>query len=72
MKFLCLEDSILSEPESDTSEVLDPFRVYLHEVSKYPLMTREEEREMALRARMEGDKDAEREWSSRISGLWSK
>ena len=58
MKFFRLDDSILSEPESDTSEILDPFRAYLHEVSKYPLMTTEEEREMAERVRMEGDKDA--------------
>ena len=58
MKFFRLDDSILSEPESDTSEILDPFRAYLHEVSKYPLMTKEEEREMAERVRMEGDKDA--------------
>ena len=58
MTFLHSEDSIPSEPESETSEVRDPFSAYLHEVSKYPLMTREEEREMAQRVRMEGDKDA--------------
>ena len=48
----------LVRAESETSEVRDPFRAYLHEVSKHPLMTREEEREMAQRVRMEGDKDA--------------
>jgi RNA polymerase sigma-32 factor len=59
MTFLHSEDSILSEPESETPEGLDPFCVYLHEVSKHPIMTREEEREMAQRVRMEGDEDAE-------------
>jgi RNA polymerase sigma-32 factor len=59
MTFLHSEDSIQSEPESETSEVRDPFSTYLHEVSKYPLMTKEEERETAQRVRMGGDKDAE-------------
>ena len=59
MMFLHSEDSISSEPESETPEVRDPFRAYLREVSKYPLMTKEEERETAQRVRMEGDKDAE-------------
>jgi RNA polymerase sigma-32 factor len=59
MAFLHSEDSIATEPESETSEVRDPFTAYLHEVSKYPLMTREEEREMAQRVQMKGDKDAE-------------
>jgi RNA polymerase sigma-32 factor len=56
MAFLDPEDSIPSE--SDTPEVRDPFKAYLHEVSKYPLMTKEEERETAQRARTKGDKDA--------------
>jgi RNA polymerase sigma-32 factor len=58
MTFLSSEDSILREPESETSEVLGLFSVYLHEVSKHPLMTREKEQEMAQRVRMEGDKEA--------------
>jgi RNA polymerase sigma-32 factor len=58
MTFFHSEDSISSEPESDTSEVCDPVSAYLHEVSKYPLMTREEEREMAQRVGGEGDKNA--------------
>ena len=58
MTFLHSEDSISSEPESETSEVRDSFRAYLHEISKHPLMTKEEERQMAQRVRMEGDKDA--------------
>ena len=60
MAFLHSEDPISSEPESETPEFRDLFRAYLHEVSKYPLMTREEERETARRVRMEGDKDAGR------------
>jgi RNA polymerase sigma-32 factor len=59
MTFFHPEDSIQSEPESETSEVRDPFNAYLHEVSKHPLMTREEEREMAHRVQTEGDTDAE-------------
>jgi RNA polymerase sigma-32 factor len=55
MTFFHSEYSIRAEP----SEVRDPFKAYLHEVSRYPLMTREEEREMAQRVRMEGDKGAE-------------
>ena len=58
MKFLHAEDSIPSDPESETPEVRDSFRAYLHEVSKHPLMTKEEEREMARRVRTKGDKDA--------------
>ncbi|MGA2110262.1 MAG: sigma-70 family RNA polymerase sigma factor [Syntrophorhabdales bacterium] len=52
-----LENSTASEPESETSEVRDPLRAYLREVSKHPLMTREEERAIAQRVRM-GDKEA--------------
>jgi RNA polymerase sigma-32 factor len=55
MNSLRAEDSIPSGTESD---VYSSFRTYLHEISKYPLMSREEEREMAQRARMDGDKEA--------------
>jgi RNA polymerase sigma-32 factor len=58
MKFPYLADSISSEPESETSEVRDPLTSYFREVSKHPLMTREEEREMAHRVRMYENKDA--------------
>ena len=53
------EDPISSEPESETPEGRDPISVYLHDVSKHHLTTREEEREMARRVRMEGNEDAE-------------
>ena len=58
MKFLHVEEPVSSEPESDASEVRDPLSTYLREVSKHPLMTREEERATALRARIGGDTDA--------------
>jgi RNA polymerase sigma-32 factor len=58
MKVSHLADSVSSEPESETPEAGDPFAMYLREVSKHPLMTREEELEMAHRVRMDGDKDA--------------
>ena len=59
MKFLHSIDSISSEPGFSTPEVRDPLRAYLREMSKYPLMTKEEEREMAERMRTKGDKAAE-------------
>ena len=58
MTFLHSEDLIQSDNETETSEVRDPFNAYLREVSKHPLMTKEEEREMAQRVRREGDKNA--------------
>jgi RNA polymerase sigma-32 factor len=58
MKFAQIEDSALSEPESETSEVRDPLSTYLGDISRHPLMTKEEEREVALRVRMDGDKEA--------------
>ena len=57
MRFARLDDQPPPEQESETPEIYDPFKAYLHEVSKHPLMTREEERATALRARM-GDPDA--------------
>ena len=59
MTFLQTEDLVESDNESETSEVRDPFRAYLREISKHRLMTKEEERKMAIRAQMEGDRDAE-------------
>lgn len=58
MKFLHLADSTPSEPEPETSEGRDPLTTYFCEVSKHPLMTREEEWEMAHRVRIDGNKDA--------------
>jgi len=58
MKSRHLEYQPLPEVESETSEAHDSFKTYLHEVSKYPLMTREEERVTALRVRVQGDQEA--------------
>jgi RNA polymerase sigma-32 factor len=58
MTFFHSEYSIRSDNESTTQEVRDPFREYLHDISKYTLMTRDEEQEMAQRVRTTGDKDA--------------
>ena len=55
MNSLHAQDSIPSGTESD---VYNPFKRYVHEISKYPLMSREEERETAQRARTDGDKEA--------------
>ena len=60
MTFTCSEDSSSSEPKSEVPEARDLFMTYLHEVSKYPLITRAEERKMAQRVRMEGDGNAGR------------
>ena len=54
MRFLYSGYSVSSESETD---VYNPFKTYLHEISKYPLMAREGERAIAQRARM-GDKEA--------------
>ncbi|MFP4475000.1 MAG: RNA polymerase sigma factor RpoD/SigA [Desulfatibacillaceae bacterium] len=37
---------------------LDPLQRYLSEISRYPLLTRDEERELAIRYQEEGDTDA--------------
>jgi RNA polymerase sigma-32 factor len=56
--FFRSEDSISFEPESEAPEVRDPLRAYLREIAIYPLMTREEEQEMAQRVRVDGEKEA--------------
>ena len=43
----------------DVSEKLDPFRMYLYEISKHPVLTREEERQIAERINAYKDKEAE-------------
>ena len=58
MKFPHAEDSTSFEPERETSEVYNSLKTYLQEMSKHPLMTREEERDTARRVRMDGDKTA--------------
>jgi RNA polymerase sigma-32 factor len=46
---------------SDATERADSFRLYLHEISKHPVLTKEREKEIAERIRLYKDKDAEKE-----------
>jgi RNA polymerase sigma-32 factor len=43
----------------ERADVADSFRMYLHEASKHPLLSKEEERELAERIRAGRDKEAE-------------
>ncbi len=47
----------------EASNVLDPFRMYLNDISKHPILSKEEEREIAIRIQQLGDKDAEQKLS---------
>lgn len=44
--------------ERSRSISFDPFRLYLDEIKRYPLLSREEERELAIRYREKGDMEA--------------
>jgi RNA polymerase sigma-32 factor len=44
---------------SDATETRDPFRMYIHEISKHPILTKEEEMEVAERISVHKDKAAE-------------
>jgi RNA polymerase sigma-32 factor len=48
------------EPDPDSTSVVsyDPLQRYLTEIRRYPLLSREEERELAIRYKKEGDLDA--------------
>ena len=59
MKPVPTMDSISPRPAPETSIDRDAMRTYLHEISKYPPMTRDEERETAQRVRIDGDREAE-------------
>jgi RNA polymerase sigma-32 factor len=58
MRFQEIVEPVSSGQATDTIECYDPLSAYLREISKYPLMTKEEERETALRIRTNGDKEA--------------
>ncbi len=49
------------DSSTDTTERVDPFRMYLYEISKHCVLTKEQEREVAERIRLQGDKKAEQE-----------
>ena len=52
-------NSIQAENVAETSQGLDPFRMYLSEISKHPVLSKEAEREIAERIRLFKDKEAE-------------
>ncbi|MCK8603229.1 sigma-70 family RNA polymerase sigma factor [Desulfoferrobacter suflitae] len=53
-----VKPSSVPSPGKAHSVVLDPFRLYLDEIKRYPLLSREEERELAVRYREKNDLDA--------------
>lgn len=54
-----LEDSAESEPESTTAlSRTDPLARYMQEVSRYPLLSREDEHDLAVHYQKTGDLDA--------------
>jgi RNA polymerase sigma-32 factor len=58
MEFSYSEDPNSSGGDSDTAEAHNLLRTYLREVSKHPLMTKEEEHATAYQARMDGNREA--------------
>jgi RNA polymerase sigma-32 factor len=58
MKSHYSRDTILTEPNSEAQDIFSSLKTYLHEISKHPLITREEEQEIARRARNGDDKNA--------------
>jgi RNA polymerase sigma-32 factor len=50
---------IAAECLSDTLETFDPFRMYVREISKHPILSKEEELKVAERIRVHKDKEAE-------------
>ena len=52
-------NSIQAENEAERSQGLDPFRMYLYEISKHPVLSKEAEREIAERIRLFKDREAE-------------
>ena len=49
---------VVAPPERPNLVSLDPFRLYLDEIKRYPLLSREEERELAIRYREKHDTEA--------------
>jgi RNA polymerase sigma-32 factor len=49
---------VLAAPERSHLVSLDPFRLYMDEIKRYPLLSREEERDLSIRYREKDDKNA--------------
>jgi RNA polymerase sigma-32 factor len=49
---------VVTAPERPQPVSFDPFRLYLDEIKRYPLLSREEERELAIRYREKSDMEA--------------
>lgn len=49
---------VVAAPERSHLVSLDPFRLYLDEIKRYPLLSREEERDLAIRYREKDDMNA--------------
>ncbi len=52
------QSTVVAAPERSHLVVLDPFRLYLDEIKRYPLLSREEERDLAIRYREKHDVQA--------------
>ena len=55
------DEALAEEPKSARDSALvkfDPLQRYLQEISRYDLLTREEEKELAIRVREHGDREA--------------
>ncbi len=51
--------SSMENTAAESAQVPDPFRMYLYEISKHPVFSKEEEREVAERIRVHHDRGAE-------------
>ena len=53
-----IQTPVVAAPERSHLVSLDPFRLYLDEIKRYPLLSREEERDVAIRYREKHDMEA--------------
>jgi len=53
-----IQTPVVAAPERSHLVSLDPFRLYLDEIKRYPLLSRDEERDLAIRYREKHDMEA--------------